>query len=237
MRMDAMLGFVDRYCADPVRKNALDAGCGPGVFLKKLVERGFTATGIDMSDEMLKLAEGRLKGAGACSLKKGDIENLPFQDDSFDLVSSAGVIEYLNSDDGALRELKRVLRRDGMLLISVTNKYSYNLLADNLLNYVRRNRLLFRISDGINRRVLGRGKLKQQDFIIRKHSPGFFEEKLKAFGFQVVDSSFFYFLPLPHPLELLVPGAGKIGAKMEGLAKTKMRFMGEGYLLICRNVK
>jgi SAM-dependent methyltransferase len=67
-----------------------------------------------------------------------DVEALPLPDASFDLVISAGVIEYLPGDGPFLRELSRVLRPGGRLLLCVTNRYGYSEIFHSLLYRIKK---------------------------------------------------------------------------------------------------
>lgn len=89
----------------------LDAGCGPGAALIYLAKFG-DVIGVDISDEALKFARRRGK------VKKGDIANLPFEAETFDVVVCLDVLyhKWVNTNK-AFSEIKRVLKKDGILLI------------------------------------------------------------------------------------------------------------------------
>ncbi len=118
---------------------ALDVGFGSGVYIEELLKMGFECSGTDIAPEMIETIKKRLNGnasAGKVHLLIGDVEHLPFKDAEFDLVLCIGVLGYLLSDEKALRELKRVVRPGGYLLINLTNTYS---LSD--IDYVWRKKL------------------------------------------------------------------------------------------------
>ncbi|MFV0388122.1 MAG: class I SAM-dependent methyltransferase [Pyrinomonadaceae bacterium] len=91
----------------------LDVGCGTGANLEMLASYG-DAEGVDVSDDALKFS--RAKGL---KVHKGLAEELPFADDSFDLVTALDVVEHLDDDIAGLREMNRVLRKGGKTLIFV----------------------------------------------------------------------------------------------------------------------
>ncbi len=101
----------------------LEAGVGQGVVLKKIAERGGakikSLTGIDLSGRLLEIAKKIIPQA---KLVKGDIEAMPFANNSFDLVIMVGVFPYLLDIDKALSEIKRVLRADGQFIVTVPNR-------------------------------------------------------------------------------------------------------------------
>ena len=98
-------------------KQVLDACCGPGFYTEELVSRGATVTAFDASAPMVDLARQRLGTAAKIHLLTLG-EPLPFPDDSFDAVVCALAIHYVDDRTGALRELRRVLKRRGSLVLS-----------------------------------------------------------------------------------------------------------------------
>jgi SAM-dependent methyltransferase len=96
----------------------LDAGCGPGLYAEELVARGATVIGFDASPEMVRLARRRV-GAGAdfrVHLLGRPLEWL--EDASVDGALLALVIHHVDDRVGALREISRVLRPGGFLVVS-----------------------------------------------------------------------------------------------------------------------
>ena len=93
----------------------LDAGCGTGNNLRHLAEWG-RPVGVDLSDEALRFC--RERGVAAAG---GSLMALPFPDAAFDLVTSFDVIyhQWVTDDAAAVREMARVLRPGGLLLVRV----------------------------------------------------------------------------------------------------------------------
>jgi ubiquinone/menaquinone biosynthesis C-methylase UbiE len=88
----------------------LDVGCGGGVFLRRALESGCQATGVDHSREMVRLA--RRTTAGSARIVHGHATSLPFSDGEFTAISSI-VAFFLFADPVAvLREFRRVLDRE-----------------------------------------------------------------------------------------------------------------------------
>jgi ubiquinone/menaquinone biosynthesis C-methylase UbiE/DNA-binding transcriptional ArsR family regulator len=105
--------------ADHPFRSLLDLGTGTGRMLEMFgpqIERGL---GIDLSPAMLHLARDRLERAGLrnCSVRQGDIYDLPLQNDSFDLVILHQVLHFLDDGGRAIQEAARVLRPEGRLLV------------------------------------------------------------------------------------------------------------------------
>jgi SAM-dependent methyltransferase len=98
----------------PARTRILDAGCGSGRNMVDLARHG-TVTGIELSPPSVALARERNSG----EVIEGSVLEMPFAADSFDLAASLDVIEHLEDDLAALRELRRVVAPGGALLVTV----------------------------------------------------------------------------------------------------------------------
>jgi SAM-dependent methyltransferase len=97
-------------------RRVLDAGCGAGRTCEWLVEQGAEVVGIDASPEMLGRARERVPAA---SFALADLANpLAFEDGSFDIAVAGLVMHYLRDWVPTLRELRRVLRPDGVFVLS-----------------------------------------------------------------------------------------------------------------------
>ena len=83
----------------------LDAGCGTGEFLALAVKRGATASGIDLSPDMLAAARRR---APEADLREGDITKLPYDDDAFDVVTAFNAVQFTDDVPATIAELARV---------------------------------------------------------------------------------------------------------------------------------
>lgn len=111
----------------PVHKDdlVLDAGCGTGNFSLKLARRGAQVTGIDIAPGMLSRAQEKAAREGQpVSFLEMDIYNLSFPSNYFDGVISMAAFEFIHEPLRAYRELKRVLKPGGHLLIGTINKES-----------------------------------------------------------------------------------------------------------------
>ncbi len=96
----------------------LDVGCGTGALLQAVARAfpGVVLAGVDLSSEMLGVARSKI----GCSVKlrQGRAETLPFESEAFDIVVSTSLLHYLRAPDDALREMKRVLKPGGQVIVS-----------------------------------------------------------------------------------------------------------------------
>ncbi len=102
----------------PRGSKVLDVGCNDGTFINALKEvRGCDVYGIDISE--VALAEAKKKGL---PVQIADVENLPFNDGSFDVITCMEVLSHLFDPVKAVKEMRRVLKKNGVLLGSCPHK-------------------------------------------------------------------------------------------------------------------
>jgi ubiquinone/menaquinone biosynthesis C-methylase UbiE len=116
---EAVEDAIRAALADKPFRSLLDLGTGTGRMLELFgpqLERG---VGLDLSLDMLSLARDRLERAGLknCSVRQGDLYDLPLANDSFDAVILHQVLHFLDDGARAIREAARVLRPGGRLLV------------------------------------------------------------------------------------------------------------------------
>lgn len=92
----------------------LDAGCGAGMSLHIAADLGASVSGIDASEALLEVARTRLPNA---HLAHGDLEDLPFADNAFDVVTGFNSFQYAADPTIALQEARRVTRPGGKVFI------------------------------------------------------------------------------------------------------------------------
>jgi SAM-dependent methyltransferase len=121
-QLPAYLAALDRLDLQPGHR-ALDIGCGAGTFLRLVADRGARAFGIDASDALAELARERVPEA---DVRVGDMEALPYEDDSFDLVTGFTAFFFANDIVGALREAGRVAKPGHPVVIQVWGSHERN---------------------------------------------------------------------------------------------------------------
>ncbi|MGP9527824.1 class I SAM-dependent methyltransferase [Glutamicibacter sp. AOP5-A2-18] len=105
-------------------KKILDIGCGSGPLAEQLIQRGAAVAGFDASAGMLELARERLGDSADLRVAKLG-EKLHYQDNSFDDAVASLVFHYLPDWSLALQEVRRVLRHEGRLIMSVNHPILY----------------------------------------------------------------------------------------------------------------
>ena len=116
-KMDAnsRLKFIDELVVEH-SGSALDVGCGKGLFLAGLRERGWQVAGTELSE--VSSAYARSQGLPVLTT---DVETAPYEPGSFDLITLFHVLEHLPSPASTLTVLHKLLRPGGLLLIEVPN--------------------------------------------------------------------------------------------------------------------
>ena len=130
--------FIEDICRRVTdrRPRILDVGCGTGANLLMLSQYG-DAEGVDVSEDALAFCRER----GLDKVKLGAAEALPYEDGTFDLVTALDVVEHLDDDLAGLREMRRVLRPGGRVLLFVPTFMFLWGLQDDVSNHRRRYRL------------------------------------------------------------------------------------------------
>ncbi|MGE5274540.1 MAG: class I SAM-dependent methyltransferase, partial [Verrucomicrobiota bacterium] len=103
-------------------QRVLDVACGAGAFLRLVAERGGDPFGIDASESLIELARRRLPHA---DLQVGDMEELPYPDACFDLVTGFNAFFFANDFVGALREAGRAARPGAAIVIQVWGAHEH----------------------------------------------------------------------------------------------------------------
>jgi ubiquinone/menaquinone biosynthesis C-methylase UbiE len=121
-----LTGFQNRNMERPMmfslvpknlkNKKLLDIGCGPGVHIKEYSKRGANCVGIDISDEMIKLAK---KHCPQGEFYVGSAYKLNVKNNTYDIVTASLLLDHIKDINKAIKEIKRVLKKNGLLIFSV----------------------------------------------------------------------------------------------------------------------
>lgn len=136
-------------------RDVLEVGLGQGADAEQIVRRGGRWSGLDLTGEAVARTAMRMRvrGLDHGPIHEGSILSAPFEDDSFDLVFSHGVLHHVPDIRAASRELHRILRPEGELVVMVYARWSLNYLV--AIGVLRRLGLIAMRSMGVR----GRGAL------------------------------------------------------------------------------
>ncbi len=105
---------------DSQRKTVLEIGCGTGHWSRYFSDKGFDVTGVDISEEMIKIAN--LKNISNCRFLIADGTSLPFMDNSFDAAAAITSIEFSERPEKIVSEMSRCVKPGGRLFFGVLNR-------------------------------------------------------------------------------------------------------------------
>jgi len=183
----------------PGCQKVLDVGCGSGVFVQDIVDRGAEYWGIDLSPNMVQEGVRVFPAAKNAHFAVGSGASIPFADGSFDTVICVGVLDRLPDAQPIVAEMLRVLSPGGTLVISVSNRTSpyflwKDLVLDPLFSLVRTLR-------GSRSRESVPAGAKH-----RSYSASSIGRMVSAAGGSVSKASYTCFIPVLPPMDRLVPG-------------------------------
>jgi len=165
--LDPQYIFLNYFLPSEKEINILDAGCGSGKYIDNLYKSGYlNSYAVDLFEE-LKLEHGFY-------YKKESIDKMTFNNDFFDFIYSFSVIYYLKDIDQGIKEFHRILKKNGILMITAHTKYSFFTLE----------------------RVLKGKKLKHLEGV-KFYSANYYKKLLEENGFEIVHMDGFntsYFL-------------------------------------------
>src|SRR5579872_1928458 len=171
----------------------LDAGCGDGFYLHLLSKLGeYKITGLDFDKRALESAKKNLKGIRRVKIMHGSVMDLPFTANTFNKVVLTEVAEHLPDDMKGLKEIYRVLKPGGVLVLTVPN-HNYPFLWDPV------NKTLEKITGRHIKAGFWAGIWNQH---IRLYYPKEIIKKVEKAGFKikVVENVTHYCLPFNHNL-------------------------------------
>lgn len=136
---------VAKAYVDFDRRHILDVGCGSGLMTFEVAKRAKRAKmiiGLDSSCESIEVAKrGQKTGSfNHVDFCDGDVTNLPFEDGTFDEVLCFAVLEHVEDDYKAVSEISRVLKKEGLLIITSPTLEFRRYFGDKFANAIGHNR-------------------------------------------------------------------------------------------------
>lgn len=212
---------------NPIPKTILDAGCGDGRVLLETIKSGFNCVGFDNSKNMLNEAKRYLEQNGYKSdaVRYGDIYDIPFEKDMFDLVLCLGVLPNLPNHKSIFEQFRKVLKKDGSLIASFNNelfslfsinKYTVTFFEE-LYNEIRlqkgiKDDVLLSLKEWLHledisivKKVMEDSEIDKKDVCFTRYNPLNVYDIFREYGFQVEEIRFCHYHPIPPCFEKKYP--------------------------------
>ena len=127
-RVEPFIHYVAQFTRFSGKK-MLEIGVGAGTDHLQWARAGVECNGVDLTDKAIETTRAHLKIHGfESSLQRIDAEQLPFEDETFDLVYSWGVIHHSERPDKIISEIRRVLKPNGRFIGMLYARYSLSVL-------------------------------------------------------------------------------------------------------------
>jgi ubiquinone/menaquinone biosynthesis C-methylase UbiE len=236
-RHNTALGWIEHLALHPSAR-ILEVGCGAGLMTSALARNGHTVDALDSTMAMLRMTRNEAADRGVqgrIRVHSADVHALPFQGRTFDLVIAIGVIPWLHSERLALREMQRVLKPGGYLLVTADNNARLNRILDPLSSP-----LLVPLRLVAKRFLLRCGFWSPSSaFQPKRHYPREFNRVIRDCGFTRVKSAAVGFGPFTFLGKALFTDAigMRLHRRLQTLASRRgllpLRWMGSHYLVLC----
>lgn len=109
-------------------KLAADIGAGTGFITEGLVDRGLSVIAVDQSKAMLEVLKDKFPSTPQIDRRLGEAEKLPIEDEEVDYVFANMYLHHVESPSKAIKEMARILKKDGKLVISDMDKHEFEFL-------------------------------------------------------------------------------------------------------------
>lgn len=203
-RHTAVLNWIDDLALAPGAQ-VLEIGCGTGFMAIALSQRGLRVHGIDSAEAMIDLARQNAVGFGTApamlSFEVGDVYSLPYEDASFDLLIAIGVLPWLDRAELAVREMARVTKPGGSIILTTANRAGLASLLDPTISPVlqplklRLKRVCVRLGLRQSSPAMVFQSSRAIDSVLQRMDFAKVKEMTRGFGF-----SLFRHAVLPEPL-------------------------------------
>jgi ubiquinone/menaquinone biosynthesis C-methylase UbiE len=212
----------------------LDVGCGPGIMVQELFHLGYEFWGVDASPRMIEQCHkifGHTKGV---HLSVGDTTDLKFSDGFIDLVICMGVIDRIEKYELAIKEMMRVIKKDGTLIITFPNLYSPYAAWRAFVFYPIVN-FLKPIYYSILRRPQTPSLLSS---FVKLYTGRSATELVKRYSGEVTDVVYYNFNVFLSPLDEIFPRLSMwLTKRLEKYRSGKLRWLGSSFILKVKKVK
>lgn len=217
-----------------VKGKVLDVGCGPGVMVRDILDLGCEFWGVDASPGMVAECQRRFGQVQEAHFSVADATSLEFPDNYFDVVMCMGVIDRIQAFESAIREMARIVKHNGTILISFPNVLSPYAAWKKFVFYPAA-ALLRPVYFTVARRPKPPTLYSSFTKLYSAHTvdtPRSATQLMTKYNFEVTDVVYCYFNVFLSPLDELFPrSALRLTKKLERLRFGRMKWLGAGFVL------
>ncbi len=196
-------------------KHILDLASGPGVMIKDLRALDYSVTCVDAAPGMIELAKKVAGDDPMVTCEVGDAYALRFENASFEVVTAMGLVEYLYDEPKYFAETARILKENGVAIVTFPNVWS---------PWRAWNRLLRAIRQPFNN--------KPKILLHREYTVARAKQLMEAGGLQVDTVVHYNMKLIPFPLDRIFPGFTATSSSiLEWLSLTPLRWMATAFIL------
>ncbi|MFH1564180.1 MAG: class I SAM-dependent methyltransferase [Nitrospirota bacterium] len=117
-RFEPVLNFFKGQISNVLKTpKVLDIGCALGFFIELLKKQGWEAKGVEFSNDAAEYAKKEL----GLDVHAGSVEEVGFESESFDVITMLDVLEHVTSPNTILKEVNRILKKQGLILATIPN--------------------------------------------------------------------------------------------------------------------
>lgn len=172
-RNKATINYILKLIGESkARGKILDLGCATGNFLSAAGDMGWDTYGVDISTTAIHIAQNR----GLTNMFASKIEDINFPDDFFDVVVALHTLEHVSNLVKTIREIRRILKKGGMVVIKVPNSGCYEKFPMKILEKLKN---IMKRFLGVNDKTPYGFRLEHLNYF----SPAILKKVLKKFGF------------------------------------------------------
>lgn len=207
----------------------LDVGCGPGEMVRDLLNLGCEFWGVDPSARMIEICRQRHSECSKAHFQLGQAESLNFADGIFDAVICMGVIDGLQSAGAAVREMARILKPGGTMIITFSNHHS---------PYAWWKAFVYYRALAVVRRIL-HPRLKHDPIFVRRKlfTPRTATNLLAGLGTRVERVVGYFYNVIPSPFDEIWPAATLwVNRKLEKARDGKADSLAAGFIVKAVNI-
>lgn len=228
---------VNQLLSDFETGRVLDIGCGPAVIGNSFRGKSIDYFGVDVCNDMINMCVSSFENDERFHFSIGNIEKLGFRNACFNVVLCLGVLEYVLDCPGAIQEVARVLKPNGVFIATMHNPKSPYRIWDKYVyeKFINEREKLGQI---LKRTKVGSDTdpgVGSKQPLSAIYSEKTFLQLLTTAGLKTEDVLYYDFNLFPPPLDVKMASISvSMSRRLEFLCRSKLKFLGTGFMIKSR---